>query len=57
MTGVTKEFDILVGVRQGSALSPLFFIIVKNELTREIRKGVPWELTFADDLALAEESE
>jgi len=48
-----------VGVHQGSVLSPLLFIIVKvmDELTKEIRKGVPWELMFADDLALTEESE
>jgi len=28
-----------------------------DELTKEIIKGVPWELMFADDLALTEESE
>jgi len=28
-----------------------------DELTKEIRKVVPWELMFADDLALKEESE
>jgi len=26
-------------------------------LTKEINKGVPWELIFADDLALTEESQ
>jgi len=28
-----------------------------GELTKEITKGVPWELMLADDLALTEESE
>jgi len=28
-----------------------------DELTKEIRKGVPWELMVLDDLALTEESE
>ena len=40
-----------------SVLSPLLFIIVMDELSKDIRKGVPWELMFADDLALTEESE
>jgi len=46
-----------VGVQRGSVLSPLLFIIIMDELTKEIRKGVEWELMFADDLALTEESE
>ena len=57
MAGKSEEFDILVGVHQGSVLSPLLFIIVMDELSKDIRKGVPWELMFADDLALTEESE
>jgi len=52
MAGISVEFNILVGVHQGSVLSPLLFIIVMDELTEEIRKGVPWELMFADDLTL-----
>jgi len=31
--------------------------MVMDELTKDIRKGVPWELMFADDLALTEESQ
>jgi len=46
MAGISEEFNILVGVHQASVLSPLLFI---DELTKEIRKGVPWELMFADD--------
>jgi len=40
MAGVSEEFNILVGVHQGSVLSPLLFIIVMDELIKEIRKGV-----------------
>jgi len=57
MAGISEEFNILVGVHQGSVLRPLLFIIVMDELTKEIRKGVPRELMFVDDLALTEESE
>jgi len=27
-----------------------------DELTKESRKGIPWEFMFADDLSLTEES-
>jgi len=40
MAGISEEFNILVGVHQGSVLSPLLFIVVMDELTKEIRKGV-----------------
>ena len=45
-----------VGVHQGSVLSPLLFIIVLEALSRDFRTGVPWELLYADDLALIAES-
>jgi len=57
MAGISEEFNILVGVHLGSVLSSLFCILVMDELTKEIRKGVPWQLMFADDLALTQESE
>jgi len=38
-------------------LSPLLFILVMDELSKEIKNGVPWELMCADDLALIEESD
>ena len=55
-TGTSKKFEIKVGVHQGSALSPLLFILVMKEATRECRKGAPWELLYADDLVLTAES-
>ena len=48
----SQDFDVNVGVHQGSVLSPLVFIIVLEALSREFRTGVPWELLYADDLAL-----
>ena len=48
--GTSGEFDIGVGVHQGSVLSPLLFIIVMDEATKNVRTGTPWELAYADDL-------
>jgi len=42
-----------VGMHQGSALSPLLFLIVMEATPREFRVALPWELRYADDLALA----
>src|SRR5260221_5452632 len=55
--GESKEFEVKVGVHQGSVLSPLLFIIVLETLSKEFREGLPWELLYADDLALIAESE
>ena len=41
-----------VTVHQGSFLSPLLFIIVKEALSQEFRTGCPWELLYADDVVL-----
>ena len=41
--GYSEEFEVKVGVHQGSVLSPLLFIIVLEALSREFRCGVPWE--------------
>ena len=54
--GYSEEFGVGVGVHQGSVLSPLFFIIVLEALSREFRTGCPWELLYADDLMISAES-
>ena len=48
----SEEFEVGVGVHQGSVLSPLLFLIVLEALSRDFRVGVPWELFFADDLVI-----
>ena len=50
--GFSGEFQVKVGVHQGSVLSPLLFIIVLEALSREFRAGVPWEDLYADDLVV-----
>ena len=52
----SEEFEVKVGVHQGSVLSPLLFIVVREALSREFRSGVPWEDLYADDLVVIAES-
>ena len=54
--GYSEEFEVKVGVHQGSVLSPLLFIIVLEALSREFRAGVPWEDLYADDLVIITET-
>ena len=54
--GYSEEFEVKVGVHQGSVLSLLLFIIVLEALSREFRSGVPWEDLHADDLVIIAES-
>ena len=35
--GVSEEFEVGVGLHQGSALSPLLFIIVMDRVSRKVR--------------------
>ena len=53
--GYSEEFEVKVGVHQGSVLSPLLFIIVLEALSREFRCEVPWEDLYADDLVIIAE--
>ena len=54
--GFSKEFEVKVGVHEGSVLSPLLFIIVLEALSLEFRAGVPWEDLYADDLVIIADS-
>ena len=47
-----REFEIRVGLHQGSALSPLLFAIVIDALSEHLREEDLWALLFADDLAI-----
>ena len=50
--GYSEEFEVKVGVHQGSVLSSLLFIIVLEALSREFHAGVPWEDLYDDDLVI-----
>ena len=53
--GLTEEFEVGVGLHQGSALSPFLFAIIMDKLTEDISEEAPWDLLFADDIVLSRE--
>jgi len=55
--GNSNGFEVKVGMHQGSALSPLLFVIVIEALSGEFRVVLPWELLYADDLVVIAETE
>ncbi|KAK3545731.1 hypothetical protein QTP70_011343 [Hemibagrus guttatus] len=54
--GQTEEFNVEVGLHQGSALSPFLFAIVMDQLSEEVRQESPWTMMFADDIVTCSES-
>ncbi|VDP46182.1 unnamed protein product [Heligmosomoides polygyrus] len=40
-------------MHQGSAFSPLLFVIVMDAITRDLQRAAPWTLLYADDVMLA----
>ncbi|KAK3532157.1 hypothetical protein QTP86_009027 [Hemibagrus guttatus] len=54
--GQTEEFNVEVGLHQGSALSPFLFAIVMDQLSEELRQESPWTMMFADDIVICSES-
>ena len=53
--GNTEYFKVKLGLHQGSAISPLLFIIM-DMLSSEIDTEPPWAMLFEDDLVLCETS-
>jgi len=54
--GLSEPYRISVGVHQGSALSPLLFILIMDTISRRLATPVPWSLFYADDVALCDTS-
>jgi len=62
-----KHFEVKTGVRQGSLLSPFFFLLVIDWImkicAKQRRNGIQWtvntqleDLDFADDIAMLSHS-
>src|SRR5699024_11067456 len=51
-SGLSQPYRISVGVHQGSALSPLLFILVMDTIGRDLITPSPWTLLYADDVVL-----
>ena len=49
---LSEEFEVKVGMHQGSVLSPSTFELVFDVVTECAREGVPSELLYADYLVL-----
>uniref|UniRef100_W5NG36 ribonuclease H n=1 Tax=Lepisosteus oculatus TaxID=7918 RepID=W5NG36_LEPOC len=53
--GTSDTFPINVGVHQGSALSPLLFILCMDTVTKYIQTRHLWMILYADDVMIASE--
>ena len=53
---LSEEFDVNVGMYQGSVLSPFLFAMVVDVVTEFVREGALSELLYADDLVLMSET-
>jgi len=51
--GVSPPFPVSVCVHQGSAVSPLLFILCMDTVTADIPQPQPWSLLYADYVFLA----
>ena len=55
--GVSREFEIKMGLHQVSALSPLLFTVIIDVLSKHLQAENLWELLFADNLIIMADSE
>ena len=55
-SGMSNEFQVTIGLRQGSALSRLLFILVMELISRKISTtDAPRKIMYADDLVIVSE--
>ena len=54
--GTRENFNVKVGLHQGSALSPFLFAVIMDRLTDKVRREPPWTMLFADDIVICKET-
>ena len=54
--GKSEKFEVKVCVHQDLGLSPFLFVILMEALTTKISNDLPWEILYADDLMVVNES-
>ena len=50
--GTSEHFEVGIGLHQGSSLSPFLFIMLVDKISQDVRNELPWELLYADDIAI-----
>ena len=54
----SETFAVTVGLRQGSALSPMLFTVMMEFISRKVKETEPMKkLMYADDLVVMEEGD
>jgi len=53
---VALSFEIKIDVHQRSCSSPLLFINIIDAVGEAVRREVPWEMLYTDDLIVAEDA-
>ena len=53
---LSEEFEVNVGMYQGSVLSPFLLAVVVDVVTEFVREGALSKLLYADDLVLMSET-
>ncbi|XP_019233214.1 PREDICTED: uncharacterized protein LOC109213831 [Nicotiana attenuata] len=54
--GDSEHFSVVMGLHQGSALSPFLFVVAMDVLIHHIQGEVPCCMLFADDIVLIDET-
>ncbi|XP_019258341.1 PREDICTED: uncharacterized protein LOC109236607 [Nicotiana attenuata] len=55
MGGDSEHFSVVMGLHQGSALSPFLFALVMDALTHHVQGEVPWCMLLTDDIIQIDE--
>ena len=40
--GISEQFEVVIGLHQGSALSPFLFTMLVDTISQDVRTELPW---------------